>query len=208
MSTAQMLGIGGAMLLGAMAPGPDFVIVTRNAMLSGRRAGVSSAAGIGLGVFVWAALSGFGVAGLLAASARAFTIVKVAGAIYLMFLGIRALLAARRGGYEAPDGSAAPPVGVSTGFRQGLLSNLLNPKAAVFFLALMPQFLPAAPAFTDTLELSTLTAVVTAGWFVALALGIATLRHFFTRTRVRRALDAAMGTVLVALGLRIALASH
>lgn len=196
------------MLLGAMAPGPDFVIVTRNTMLSGRRAGVSSAAGIGLGVFVWAALSGFGVAGLLAASARAFTIVKLAGAIYLVYLGVRALLAARRGAYETPDAAGVRPVGARAGFRQGLVSNLLNPKAAVFFLALMPQFLPAAPAVADTLELSTLTAIVTGGWFVVLVMGIATLRHVFTRTRVRRAADLAMGTVLVALGLRIAVAAN
>ncbi|MCM6775236.1 LysE family transporter [Nocardia sp. CDC159] len=204
MSTAQVLGVSGAMLLGAMAPGPDFVIVARNSMLSGRRAGMASAAGIALGVFAWAALSGLGVAGLLAASAIAFTVVKLAGAAYLLFLGIRALLAARRGGYEMTAELDGQGVGPRTAFRQGLLNNLLNPKAAVFFLALLPQFLPAAPALVDTAELALTATAVTLAWFLILALGIASLRHVFTRARVRRAIDAAMGTLLVALGVRIA----
>src|ERR671930_1061406 len=99
-STGQVLALSGVILLGAMAPGPDFVIVTRSAALSGRRAGMACAAGIGAGVFAWSAVTAAGVAGLLAASAVAFTIVKLAGAAYLMLLGIRALLAARRGEYE------------------------------------------------------------------------------------------------------------
>ncbi|MQY22164.1 LysE family translocator [Nocardia macrotermitis] len=209
MSVVQVSGVGGAMLLGAMSPGPDFVIVMRNAMLSGRRAGVASAAGVALGVFVWAVLSGLGVAGLLAASAVAFTVVKLAGAVYLCYLGVRALLAARRGVYEVvPEGVSSDPVGVRAGFGQGLANNLLNPKAAVFFVALLPQFLPAAPTFADTAEVALTAVVVTAAWFVVLAVGIATLRGVFTRRRVRRVIDAAMGSLLVGLGVRIALQSN
>ncbi len=209
MSIAQVSGVGVAMLLGAMSPGPDFLIVTRNAMLSGRRAGVASAAGVALGVFVWAMLSGLGVAGLLAASAAAFTVVKLAGAVYLCYLGARALLAARRGAYEAAAQQvSADPVGVRAGFRQGLLNNLLNPKAAVFFVALLPQFLPASPALADTGEVAAAATVVTLGWFVVLAVGIATLRRVLTRRRVRQLIDAATGTLLVGLGVRIALQSN
>ncbi|WP_067893724.1 LysE family translocator [Nocardia vaccinii] len=209
MSIAQVSGVGVAMLLGAMSPGPDFLIVTRNAMLSGRRAGMASAAGVALGVFVWAMLSGLGVAGLLAASAAAFTVVKLAGAVYLCYLGARALLAARRGAYEtAAQQVCVDPVGVRAGFRQGLLNNLLNPKAAVFFVALLPQFLPASPALSDTGEVAAAATVVTLGWFVVLAVGIATLRRVFTRRRVRQVIDAATGTLLVGLGVRIALQSN
>lgn len=209
MSIAQVSGVGVAMLLGAMSPGPDFLIVTRNAMLSGRRAGVASAAGVALGVFVWAMLSGLGVAGLLAASAAAFTVVKLTGAVYLCYLGARALLAARRGAYEAAAQQvSADPVGVRAGFRQGLLNNLLNPKAAVFFVALLPQFLPASPALADTGEVAAAATVVTLGWFVVLAVGIATLRRVLTRRRVRQLIDAATGTLLVGLGVRIALQSN
>src|SRR5262245_20801019 len=141
MSTTQVLALSGVILLGAMSPGPDFVIVTRSAALSGRRAGMACAAGIGAGVFVWSAVTAAGVAGLLAASAVAFTVVKLAGAAYLMLLGIRALLAARRGEYS--ESGAARPNLTSPwrAFRQGLLTNLLNPKVAVFFIALVPQFL-------------------------------------------------------------------
>ncbi|GAB2710556.1 LysE family translocator [Nocardia thraciensis] len=195
------------MLLGAMAPGPDFVIVTRNAMVSGRRAGVASAAGVAAGVFVWAALTGLGISGLLAASAVAYTAVKLVGAVYLLWLGVRALLAARRGGYELEVGGGHP-VGARRGFRQGLLTNLLNPKAAVFFIALLPQFLPASPSVLDTLTLGVTATLVVLVWFVVLAVGVATLRHVFTRARVRRVIDAATGTILVALGVRVAVQSN
>ncbi|MBY8863341.1 LysE family transporter [Nocardia sp. CA2R105] len=209
MSIAQVCGVGGAMLLGAMSPGPDFLIVTRNAMLSGRRAGMASGAGVALGVFVWAVLSGLGVAGLLAASAMAFTVVKLAGAVYLCYLGVRALLAARRGAYDTgAEQVSADPVGVRAGFRQGLLNNLLNPKAAVFFVALLPQFLPASPTLADTAQVAVAATVVTLAWFVVLAVGIATLRRVFTRRRVRQVIDGAMGTLLVGLGVRIALQSN
>ena len=196
------------MLLGAMAPGPDFLIVTRNSMLSGRRAGMASAAGVALGVFVWVTLSGLGVAGLLAASAVAFTVVKLAGAVYLCYLGVRALLAARRGTYESVEQTSTSPVGVRAGFRQGLLNNLLNPKAAVFFVALLPQFLPASPTVADTAEVGLAATTVTLAWFLVLAAGIATARRVFTRPRVRQGIDAAMGTLLVGLGLRIAVQSN
>src|SRR6266536_1491270 len=113
MGMAHVAALSGVILLGAMSPGPDFVIVTRSAAMSGRRAGMACAAGIGAGVFAWSAVTAAGVAGLLAASAVAFTAVKLAGAAYLMLLGIRALLAARRGEYQdlgprRPD-AARPP---------------------------------------------------------------------------------------------------
>ncbi len=208
MSTAQLIGINGAMLLGAMSPGPDFVIVVRNSMMSDRRVGMASGAGVGLGVFVWAMLSGLGVAGLLAASAQAFEVVKIAGAVYLCYLGVRALLAARRGAYETTEDTGARSVGAVAGFRQGLLNNLLNPKAAVFFLALLPQFLPVHATLADTVETAFTAMLTTTVWFLVLAAGIATLRKVFTRRRVRRAIDAVMGTLMVGIGVRIALESN
>src|SRR4051812_1014406 len=186
-----------------MSPGPDFVIVTRNAVRSGRRAGMSCAAGIASGLFVWAVVAGLGIAGLLAASA--FTVVKLAGAAYLVLLGIRALLAARRGGYETPAPDAAPrPGGVLAAYRQGLVTNLLNPKVAVFFTALLPQFLPATATPADHLLLATVAAAVSLSWFVALTTVVNTLRRFLTASRVRRTIDAIMGTLLITLGIRIA----
>lgn len=201
----QLLAVGGVVLLAAMSPGPDFVIVTRNAMLSGRRAGMACAAGIAVGVFGWAVVTALGVAGLLAASAVAFTVVKLAGAAYLVLLGVRALLAARRGGYEAPEEvSGTRTAGALAAFRQGLVTNLLNPKVAVFFTALLPQFLPATATRVDQVLLAGVAAVVSLVWFGVLANVVSALRRFLTTQRVRRAIDAVMGALLVALGLRIA----
>ena len=200
----QLLAFGGVLLLAVMAPGPDFVIVTRNAVLSGRRAGMACAAGIAAGGFAWAFVTALGIAGLLAASAVAFTVVKIAGAGYLVLLGVRALLAARRGGYETPDAGSGRMTGAREAFRQGLLSNLLNPKVAVFFTALLPQFVPTTASPFDHLLLATTAPMVSLLWFVVLSNVVSALRRFLTKDRVRRTLDAVMGTLLVALGLRLA----
>ena len=208
MSTAQLLGLSGVILLGAMSPGPDFVIVTRSAALSGRRAGMACAAGIGAGVFAWSAVTALGVAGLLAASAVAFTVVKLAGAAYLTLLGIRALLAARRGAYDGPGVGRATVIGPLVAFRQGLLTNLLNPKVAVFFIALVPQFVPADPAVLDTIVLGAVAAAVSVVWFCVVANVVGALRRVFSRVRVRRTIDAVMGGLLIGLGVRIAVQSN
>jgi threonine/homoserine/homoserine lactone efflux protein len=202
-TTTQLLALGGVVLLAAMSPGPDFVIVTRSAM-GGRRAGMACAAGIAAGVFVWAIVTALGIAGLLAASAVAFTVVKLAGAAYLVLLGIRALLAARRGGYEEPAVAGRRAAGVLAAFRQGLVTNLLNPKVAVFFTALLPQFLPPSATVIDNLLLAGVAATVSLAWFVVLTNVVDALRRFLTADRVRRTIDAVMGTLLVGLGLRIA----
>jgi threonine/homoserine/homoserine lactone efflux protein len=201
-STAQVLAFGGIVLVAAASPGPDFVVVLRNA-LSGRRAGMACAVGIGVGVFAWSVVTALGIAGLLAASAVAFTVVKLVGAAYLVYLGIRALLAARRGGH-AEHGATAAVRGPAAALRQGLLTNLLNPKVAVFFLALVPQFLPAGATVGHTILLGAVAATVSVLWYVLLTNVVGTMRRLFTRARVRRAIDAVMGTLLVALGIRIA----
>lgn len=126
----QLLAFIGVVQLAAMSPGPDFVLVTRHAALSGRRAGVSAALGIACGVFAWAVVAAFGVAALLAASAVAFSIVKLAGAAYLAYLGVKSLRAAIRGGSAALAEARSRTVSSWVAFRQGLVTNLLNPKAA------------------------------------------------------------------------------
>ena len=204
MTVTQLLALGGVVLLAAMSPGPDFVIVTRNAMMSGRRAGMACAAGIAAGVFGWAMVTALGIAGLLAASAVAFTVVKLAGAAYLVLLGVRALLAARRGDYAAPSAEGAGPAGALAAFRQGLVTNLLNPKVAVFFVALLPQFVPAGASAVDHLAVAVVAAGVSITWFTLLAGVVSVLRRLLTTRRVRRTIDAVMGTLLVGLGVRIA----
>ncbi len=205
MAVTQFVALGGVVLLAAMSPGPDFAIVTRNAMISGRRAGMACGVGIAVGVFAWAEVTALGIAGLLAASAVAFTAVKLVGATYLVLLGIRALLAARRGEYDNVQHiPGAHATGVLAAFRQGLVTNLLNPKVAVFFVALLPQFLPTSATAADHLLLAVVAAGVTLTWFTVLAGVVSALRRLLTATRVRRAIDAVMGTLLVGLGIRLA----
>ncbi|WP_181777261.1 LysE family translocator [Amycolatopsis pittospori] len=194
-------------LLGAISPGPDFLVVTRSAMLGGRKAGIAAGVGIALGVFVWVVAIALGVAAILTASAIAFTVVKLIGAAYLIFLGVKAWLAVRRGDYSELKDKVAPEVAPWAAFRHGLLTNLLNPKVAVFFLALLPQFLPHSASTTQTLQLAVLATAVSVVWFFVLATLVGSLRRFFSSGRVRRVMDAAMGTLLVGLGIRVAVQS-
>ncbi|WP_072478523.1 LysE family translocator [Amycolatopsis australiensis] len=192
-------------ILGAMSPGPDFVVVTRSSLTGGRRAGIAAGAGIALGVFAWVVAIAFGVAAVLTASAVAFSVVKLVGGAYLVFLGVKAWLAVRRGEYrDLGEATSARPLTAAAAFRQGLFTNLLNPKVAVYFLALLPQFLPAGGATLQTLELAAIATAGTVLWFVTLALVVGALRRFFGSARVRRGLDAVLGSVLVALGLKVA----
>ena len=207
MHLTQVLTLTGILLLAVMSPGPDFVIVLRSVLTGGRRAGMACAAGIGSGALVWAVVTSVGVAGLLAASAVAFTVVKLLGAAYLVLLGVQALLAARRGGYEQ---TAEPQVeqtrrSALVAYRQGLITNLFNPKVAVFFLALWPQFLPQEATVADTAVLAAVACVVPVIWFSVLSNVVTALRRFLTASRVRRTIDAVMGTLLVGIGVRIAI---
>ncbi|MEV7098436.1 LysE family translocator [Amycolatopsis sp. NPDC051045] len=192
-------------VLGAMSPGPDFVVVTRSALAGGRRAGMAAGTGIALGVFAWVVAIALGVAAVLTASAVAFTVVKLAGAAYLVVLGVKAWLAVRRGEYRnLGEATGTQPLEAGAAFRQGLVTNLLNPKVAVYFLALLPQFLPADGSTLQTLELAAIATAGTVVWFVTLAVVVGALKKFFGNGRVRRGLDAVLGTVLVALGLKVA----
>jgi threonine/homoserine/homoserine lactone efflux protein len=201
----QALAFAGVIGLAAVSPGPDFAVVVRRSVVAGRLHGMVAAAGVAAGVFVWSVAAAVGVAALLAASAVAFTVVKLVGAAYLLWLGVSALLAARRGGSD-PDqplsGRGEAPLWGS--FRDGLLTNVLNPKCGVFFVAVLPQFAPVDGAAGDVLLLSMVAVAVTIAWFVVVANLVAALRRILSRPAVRRSLDAATGAILVALGLRLA----
>jgi RhtB (resistance to homoserine/threonine) family protein len=211
MSVAHLLAFAGIVLVAAMAPGPDFAIVVRQSVASGTRSGMAAALGVGAGVFVWAVSAAIGVAALLAASAAAFTIVKVVGAAYLLYLGVRALRAASRraDASEPSTGSGRPRrESVWTSFRQGIITNVFNPKAAAFFVALMPQFVGSGSAYGATLLLAGIAGATAIAWFCVLANLVGALRRVFARPTVRRAIDAITGTALVGLGIRLAVASR
>jgi threonine/homoserine/homoserine lactone efflux protein len=189
-----------------VTPGPDTALTIRNTLLGGRRSGVFTAVGVAAGQTTWTAATSAGLAALLVASEPVFRAVRFAGAAYLAFLGIQALRAAWRGGGEATTvvrglRRLTPPAAL----RQGLISNLTNPKMIAFFPALLPQFAPSHQgAFLVLLLLGLLFSSMTLVWLTGYAFAVAKAGDFLRRLRVRRFLEAATGAVLLALGLRLA----
>jgi threonine/homoserine/homoserine lactone efflux protein len=194
----------GVVALLTITPGADMAMVARSVFSGGRSAAFATTLGISAGCFAWAVASAIGIAAVLAASQTAYDALRLVGAAYLVWLGLQSLVAAWHG--------VAPPAEESASrrrspFRQGLLTNLLNPKVAVFFIALLPQFVPASASVLDHVLLAMVAATVTLVWFVTLANIVSTMRRVLTRARVRRAVDAVMGTLLVGLGVRVAISS-
>jgi threonine/homoserine/homoserine lactone efflux protein len=195
------LGVAAVLIV---TPGPDTALVTRSALRGGARAASLTALGVALGLLTWGAASAAGLAALLAASALAFTALKIAGAAVLAALGLRSLVAAgRRSGADADDAVPAGAGRAAPVFVQGLLGNLLNPKAGAIFLTVVPQFVrPGDPAARLAAMVVVFAAMVCAwlhlyGWLVSRA-----RRRF--GARLRRALDGATGAVLLGLGARLA----
>ena len=188
-----------------LMPGPDAFVVMRTALAGGRRAGVWAGAGSAVGNLIWGAASVVGVTGLLAASGAAFSAVKLAGAGYLVYLGVQSLRAARRGERLTDEAALGEPLSVATAFRRGLASDLLNVKVGLFFTALMPQFLSAdAPALLPAAMVAAMGAIVfvlMAGYAYVAARLSATLR----RRRSAQAVNGTVGTMLLALGARLAM---
>jgi threonine/homoserine/homoserine lactone efflux protein len=197
----------GVATLVIVTPGPDTALTVRNVLLGGRAAGVATAAGVTMGLAVWTVAASAGIAALLVASEPAFVAVKLAGAAYLVFLGAQSLLRALHGGDggEAIDGGAPRGLPPAAALRQGLLNDLGNPKIAVFFTTLLPQFAPAhGSAFVALLALGLLFCAMTFAWLCAYSVVVARAGAALRRPRIRRALDAVMGAALVALGVRVA----
>jgi threonine/homoserine/homoserine lactone efflux protein len=197
----------GVATLVIVTPGPDTALTVRNVLLGGRASGVATAAGVAIGQAVWTVAASAGIAALLVASEPAFVAVKLAGAAYLAFLGAQTLLRALRGDgdSDAVDGRATRGLRPRSALRQGVLNDLGNPKMAVFFTTLLPQFAPAqGPAFLALLGLGLLFCLMTFAWLCVYSVVVARAGAALRRPRIRRALDAVMGAALVALGVRVA----
>ncbi|WP_433174522.1 LysE family translocator [Actinoallomurus sp. CA-150999] len=201
----------GVVVLITATPGPDTALVLRNAVRHGWSAGVRTGTGSAAGLLLWGLAASLGIAAVLAASAEVFVIVKLAGAAYLCYLGVRMIWRALRDRTRpAIGGDARPEVSTKTLFRQGLITNLLNPKAAAFFTALLPQFVTAhgvaATPVIIGLALIAATANLTGQCVYAAA------AHRTTRLIGRRhfepILDGVVGAVLTALGCRLMLTSR
>ena len=198
---AQFAAFLGVSAIVIATPGPDTALTIRSSLMGGRRAGIFTALGVSSGQAVWTLASAVGIAALLAASEPAFLAVKVAGAAYLIWLGAQALIAAVRGRRSEVAAREPRQLEPSRAFRQGLLSNLGNPKMAAFFPSLLPQF---AHSFAALLALGFLFCLLTLVWLTAYAVAVARAGDFISRSPVKRAIEAVTGAVLVALGLRLA----
>ena len=202
MNAGQVAAFLGVSLLVIVTPGQDTALTIRNALAGGRRGGVFTALGVVSGQLTWALAASAGLAALLVVSQPAFTALRLAGAAYLVLLGLQLLGSALRSRRAAsPSAHATRRLSPSTAYRQGLLSNLGNPKIAVFFTSLLPQF---GTTFWTMLPLGLCFAALTLVWLTAYAVAVAKAANVLRRPRVRRALDAVTGTVLVAFGVRLA----
>ncbi|SHG01386.1 LysE family translocator [Streptoalloteichus hindustanus] len=195
-----------------VTPGPDWAIVLRNGMRGGASLAWWTGLGCCTGIAAHAAAAVLGLSALLAASATAYTVVKLAGAAYLVYLGVTALWHARRGigagSAPAPEvaAEAGEPVTRGAAFRQGVLNNLLNPKIALLFLTLLPQFVAAdEPRATTSAVLAVVFLVSAVLWWRVFSFAVGALGRALTRDRVRLTLERLTGGVLVALGVRVAL---
>ena len=198
-----------ASVLIVLLPGPDSLVVVRGLVRGGRRGGLATAAGVLCGLAVWVAATTLGLSALLRASQAGYDVLKVAGACYLVWMGVRSLLAMRRTAAEVAtegDGPMAPArlLGGS-GFVAGLLTDILNPKVGVFFVSFLPGFVPDGYSVGwTTLGFGILFTVLTAIYFLGLVAVSGTVAHWMRVPRIRRRLDALTGLVLVAFGIRLA----
>jgi threonine/homoserine/homoserine lactone efflux protein len=192
-----------------VTPGPDTALVTRNALLAGRRAAAFTIWGIGVGSGIWALASVGGIAILLEQSALAFTVFKLVGAAYLGYLGLRSLFGGHRTGAPAPEDAptqAFQPARQSrvTSFRQGLLSNLLNPKAGAIFVTALPQFIVPGDSFARLALMLLAYEIILFTWLNLYAALISHVGQSRLGARLRASLHRVTGAVLIALGLRLA----
>jgi len=202
---AEAAVFAGAVFVLNATPGVDFLLTISRTLQGGARAGVAAALGIGAGCVVHALAAAFGLAALLALHPEAFRLVQWAGAAYLVWLGLGMLRGAWRGG-AVPQADATPRVrSAAADFRAGLLTNVLNPKVAFFFLAFLPQFVPAdSPAKTLSFLLLGAWFVVQGSLFLLLLVAVAArLQRLGASPLLRRVLNGAGGLLFVALALRL-----
>jgi len=192
-----------------ITPGLDTMVVVRTAAISGRGAAFAAAFGVGLGCLCWAVAGGLGLTALLTASQLAYDVVRWVGAGYLIVLGVRALRSYWRKRRAVADATplVVPVRTPWAAFRVGLVTNLLNPKAGVFYLAALPQFLPrGVPSLPASIVLGAVHDVEGLIWFTLLIFVVGRAATLLTKPSVQRRLEVVTGVAFVGFGLRLALA--
>jgi threonine/homoserine/homoserine lactone efflux protein len=184
-------------------PGPDQALIMRNALVGGRTAGLRTMLGGATGLSLHAGAAALGVSALLATSATAYATLKLVGVAYLLYLGVKMLLSARRGGEPELQARGGRP------FAQGFVSNALNPKVALFFLTFVPQFLPDnGPTLPVSLALSAIFAAIYLTWFTGLVTLVGLASDALRRPRVKAWTERISGSALIAFGVRLAAAGR
>jgi threonine/homoserine/homoserine lactone efflux protein len=199
-TTTAILAFALVALLGVMTPGLDTMVVLRHALLGGRTVGIAVVLGISLGCLVWGAASTLGLTALLVASETAYRVVQLLGAAYLIWLGASGLwrsLTRNRGGVREVE---VREVGAGRGFRAGFVTNLLNPKVGVFYMSLLPQFLPVGGHVGWGALLVAMHITIGLAWLGALVAFASRARRVLLRERVKRWFDRATAGVLLGLG--------
>ncbi|MFB9839482.1 LysE family translocator [Actinoallomurus acaciae] len=192
-----------------VTPGPDMLLVIRNGLSAGVRGAWLTGLGCCLGIAVHATAAVLGLSAILAASATAYSAVKLAGAAYLAYLGVRLLISAIMSGdaptEEIPEPRVRPTGRTGAAFRQGLVTNLLNPKIALLFLTLLPQFVAdGEPRLRTTATLAAIFLGIAVLWWRTFSLAIGPISRLLRGRRSRRALDGVAGCALLAISARVA----
>ncbi len=188
-----------------LSPGADHVFILTRTIAQGRFAGFLSSWGVCTGAMIHVLAAAFGISAILAASATAFTVVKLAGAAYLIWLGVRALQS--KGLALSADTAATPPASAWTIYRQGVIVDLLNPKVAVFFMAFLPQFVDPAlgGAAWQMVTLGAVVIAVALVWETSLIFGAGALsRRLRTQPAIAKWISYASGATFIGLGVRLA----
>lgn len=193
-----------------LVPGPDFAVVTRNALAGGRARGLWAGLGVTCSNAVQGIAVALGLGAVIVASEPVFLAIKWAGVAYLFFLAVQALRSARRGEYAAVLGGqpGARRREALVGWRQGFISNITNPKVLAFYLAVLPQFLPVGQSPLQAVPLALTHAVISAAYLALLVLGIHRARRVLSRRRVRRWMDGLTGAAMLGFGARLATEGH
>jgi threonine/homoserine/homoserine lactone efflux protein len=201
----EFLAFAGVAALLTLSPGPDMAVMLRNVLRGGERVVVPTALGTCAGLLAWGAASSLGIAALMAASAELFLALRLAGAAYLVYLGLTAIRAALAGDPRVDqDAPSREPMTRWAAFRTGLLTNLLNPKIGVFYATLLPQFIPpGAPTLPASVALAGIHALENIVWLTLYGWLLARFGDRILRGRGRQVLEGLTGTVLLLLGVRV-----
>jgi threonine/homoserine/homoserine lactone efflux protein len=187
----------------SLTPGAATALVVRNAARGGRRHAFFTTSGNSIGVLAWGCAAAVGIATVVAASAAVFDAVKLAGAVVLLVIGLRSLLSR---GVHGPGASEPVAASQTAAFREGLLTSLANPKLAVFFVALFPQFIPrGVPVLPSALAMAAVIVAVDLVWYSTLALLVTRAGKAFVEGGWGRRIERLTGAVLIGLGIRLAL---